>query len=60
MSLSANSFRYGFGLLALALAAACAVVCAESAATAAEDDGDWEITAESEAAVERGRRARHS
>jgi len=56
MSLSANSFRYGFGLLALA--AACAVVCAQSAATAAEDDGDWEITAESEAAVERGPRGR--
>ena len=58
MSLSANSFRYGFDLLALALAAASAVVCAQSAAAAAEDDGDWEITAESEAAVERGPRGR--
>ena len=55
MSFSANSFRYGFGLLALALAAASAVVCAQSAA-AADDNGDWEITAESEAAVERGLR----
>ena len=56
MSFSANSFRYGFGLLALALAAASAVVCAQSAAVAADDDGDWEITAESDAAVERGLR----
>ena len=54
MSFSANRFRYGFGLLALA--AASAVVCAQSAAAAADDDGDWEITAESDAAVEGGLR----
>ena len=39
-----------------AAAVACAVAGMPPSAAAAEDDGDWEITAESEAAVERGLR----
>jgi hypothetical protein len=39
-----------------AAAVACAVAGMPPSAVAAEDDGDWEITAESEAAVERGLR----
>jgi hypothetical protein len=56
---SAHSLRLGFVLLAVVAAAlvVVAVACmAPSAAAAGVDDGDWEITAESEAAVERGLR----
>jgi hypothetical protein len=57
MSFSAPRFRHGFGLVALTAAAvACSVAAMPPSAVAAEDDGDWEITAESEAAVERGLR----
>lgn len=57
MSSSAYSFRHGFGRAALTAAAvACAVAGLPLSAAAADDDGDWEITAESEAAVERGLR----
>ena len=57
MSSSAHSFRHGFGLAALTAAAvACAVAGLPPSAAAADDDADWEITAESEAAVERGLR----
>jgi hypothetical protein len=57
MSSSAHSSRHGFGLAALTAAAvACAVVFVPPSAAATDDDGDWEITAESEAAVERGLR----
>jgi hypothetical protein len=58
MFFSAPRFWHGFGLVALTAAVvACAVVCsAPRVAAAADDDGDWEITAESEAAVDRGLR----
>ncbi len=55
MSFSAPRCRHGFGLVALTAAAvACAVAGMPPSAAAADNDGDWEITAESEAAVERG------
>jgi hypothetical protein len=53
MSFSSPWFRHGFGLVALI---ACAASSMPASVAAAEDDGDWEITAESEAAVERGLR----
>jgi hypothetical protein len=55
---SAHWYRLGFGLLAVAAAALvlCAVVSMAPCAAAADDDGDWEITAESEAAIDRGLR----
>lgn len=61
MSFSPPRLRRGFGLVALTLAGvACALSCppplAAAADVAAPDDGDWEITAESESAVERGLR----
>jgi hypothetical protein len=51
-------FRQGFGLFGLAAVLACAVASWIPFAAAAplEDDGEWEITAESQAAVDRGLR----
>lgn len=55
---SAHLFRLGSGLLAVVVVlVVAAVVCmAPCAVAAGGDDGDWEITPESEAAVERGLR----
>jgi hypothetical protein len=58
MSPSSPRFRHGFGLVALAAAAGVAWACVglTPRAAAADLDGDWEITPETQAAVERGLR----
>ena len=54
----ASKVRHGFGCFGRAAVLACAVASWIPFAAAAplEDDGDWEITAESQAAVDRGLR----